>query len=94
VHVPAVEGVYIDVPFSIAINCHYLNRIFLSRSYFPEKPDSLLLNILLHFVFRHLLAREKPAKRKFKMGILTWIIMGLIVGLAKWIMPARIGGFS
>jgi uncharacterized membrane protein YeaQ/YmgE (transglycosylase-associated protein family) len=29
-------------------------------------------------------------KRRFKMGIFSWIIMGLIVGvLAKWIMPGK-----
>jgi uncharacterized membrane protein YeaQ/YmgE (transglycosylase-associated protein family) len=35
-------------------------------------------------------AISKPAKGGSKMGILTWIIMGLIVGaLAKWIMPGQ-----
>jgi uncharacterized membrane protein YeaQ/YmgE (transglycosylase-associated protein family) len=29
-------------------------------------------------------------EKEFKMGILSWIIMGLIVGvLAKWIMPGK-----
>jgi uncharacterized membrane protein YeaQ/YmgE (transglycosylase-associated protein family) len=29
-------------------------------------------------------------KRRFKMGVFSWIIMGLFVGvLAKWIMPGK-----